>query len=526
MLNASETQGDSRQFNISMEETRSVDTFPWSDDFSTFDTNFWTLSGTGNWQHMARLNHVYCDFFNWASGTEAIITSDVINLPASDVMELSFEWGHNYWITAPAEAGYVEVSTDNSTWTTLWSQIGSTFDSDPNDMFPPAFITETISLAQYSGQSIYIRVRGVSDYGADFYFDSASIYSAGVIMPGSITGVITDTDGGAYTDLNVTIIQTGESCITDSTGFFSFQNISPGVYELEIAQNGYRIELYDNVIVSTGSITDVAIPVSRGGIITGNIVDDRGIPVFCTVNLSGLLYQTSTDSLGNYCLVQVQEGFYDVHVLDILHCADVADSIFIADDSVTVVDFQLMRNCRIHLAISTFDNVYDNMQINLTGAQDYSFPHHYDQITLRDMRPGTYDVTVTRDGCTPFTSLGNVVDPGTCDTIDVVLDQLTGTNENNVVKFSTELIGAYPNPFNPETNLSYSIAEEGKTELAIYNIKGQKVRSLVNENHAPGEYSAIWKGRSDEGKSVSSGVYFAVLKAGKKILHQKLMLLK
>lgn len=65
VLNAADIQGNSRQFDNSLEDTRSVDTFPWSDDFSIFDTNFWTLTGADNWQHMPRLDYVYCDFFHW-----------------------------------------------------------------------------------------------------------------------------------------------------------------------------------------------------------------------------------------------------------------------------------------------------------------------------------------------------------------------------------------------------------------------------------------------------------------------------
>ena len=454
------------------------------------------------------------------------MTSDVINLPSTDIMELSFDWAHNYWSTSSSESGYVELSTDNITWTALWSRTGSAFDSDPTDMFPPAFAQESISLAAYAGQSIYLRIRGISDYGSDFLFDDICIYAAGTIMPGSISGIVLDDSGDPYCGLTATLMQTGETCVVDSVGYYSFSNVAPGNYEVSFSLYGYTIEEMDNVIVSTNNDTDAGAMITRGGILVGNIVNDLGEPVFCAVNLSGLLYQTYTDSIGNYSIVQIQEGYYDVRAFELLYCSEVFDSVFIAEDTITVVDFQMIRNCRIQINISTFDSNYDNMNIALTGAQDYSFPHHYPTILLRDMTPGTYDISVSRDGCATFTSTGIVIDPGTCDTIDVFLDELTGSTSNNTAVFKTEFNGAYPNPFNPETTLKYSISESGTVELLIYNIKGQKVSTLVNDEHEPGEYSVIWKGKNDYGKSVSTGVYFAVLKTDNKEILSKLMLLK
>lgn len=454
------------------------------------------------------------------------MTSDIINLPSNQVMELSFDWAHNYWDTAPSEAGYVEISTDNVTWASLWSRTGTAFDSDPTNMFPPAFATESISLAGYTGQSVYIRVKGVSGYGSDFMFDNICIYSAGTVMPGSISGVILDDTSEAYSGLTATLVQTGETCVTDTVGLYSFQNVSPGVYDVEFSLQGYPLDKIENIIVTSNADVTAEIMIERGGILTGNVINELGDPVLTAVSLSDIFLMGPTDSTGTYYITGIPEGMYFAFVNTMFYCSEMIDSIQISNDSVTVVDFQIVHNCRIHLAITTFDNVYEQLQISVTGAQDYSFPHHYNQITLRDMRPGTYDVTVTRDGCAPFVSLGNVVAPATCDTIEVFLDELTGVTENNIGKFRTEFSGVHPNPFNPETSLNYSIAEEGKAELSIYNIKGQKVRTLVSRSHEPGEYSVIWKGKADDDKSVSSGVYFAVLKTGKKVMHQKLMLLK
>ncbi len=85
----------------------------------------------------------------------------------------------------------------------------------------------------------------------------------------------------------------------------------------------------------------------------------------------------------------------------------------------------------------------------------------------------------------------------------------------------------YPNPFNPETNIFYSIIDNGSVELSIYNIKGQLVKQLVNSSMNAGEHNVIWNGKDSTGRKVSSGLYFYKLKLnGKTIDTKKMMLLK
>ena len=83
----------------------------------------------------------------------------------------------------------------------------------------------------------------------------------------------------------------------------------------------------------------------------------------------------------------------------------------------------------------------------------------------------------------------------------------------------------YPNPFNPTTNISYSINQPGKVRLYIYNIKGQLVKTLVNECKESGNFSVDWDGRDETDRKVSSGLYFYRLKNDDKTIDTKKMLL-
>ena len=69
----------------------------------------------------------------------------------------------------------------------------------------------------------------------------------------------------------------------------------------------------------------------------------------------------------------------------------------------------------------------------------------------------------------------------------------------------------YPNPFNTRTEIRYSTLDSRYLELAIFNINGQKVRTLVSRAHLPGIYSAVWDGKDDRGVPLASGVYYCRL---------------
>jgi hypothetical protein len=82
----------------------------------------------------------------------------------------------------------------------------------------------------------------------------------------------------------------------------------------------------------------------------------------------------------------------------------------------------------------------------------------------------------------------------------------------------------YPNPFNPQTAIAYSLPQEGNVRLVIYNMLGQMVRKLVDENQAAGHKRILWDGNNEFGVRVSSGVYFYRIEFGKQKLIGKMIL--
>jgi len=85
----------------------------------------------------------------------------------------------------------------------------------------------------------------------------------------------------------------------------------------------------------------------------------------------------------------------------------------------------------------------------------------------------------------------------------------------------------YPNPFNPETTIRYDLSDESIVNLTIYDMSGQVVRTLVNDQAmSAGQYKSVWDGRNESGQKVASGIYFYRLYAGEFTANKKMLLLQ
>jgi hypothetical protein len=121
--------------------------------------------------------------------------------------------------------------------------------------------------------------------------------------------------------------------------------------------------------------------------------------------------------------------------------------------------------------------------------------------------------------------------PGAIDTKDKLVfneeNKLTLPKErNNFIPDKFSLSQNYPNPFNPSTLIKYALKKDVKVSINVYNILGQKVKTLVNEYQNAGYKSIIWDGRNDNGKTVSSGIYIYKIIAGDFVDKKKMVIIK
>ena len=84
----------------------------------------------------------------------------------------------------------------------------------------------------------------------------------------------------------------------------------------------------------------------------------------------------------------------------------------------------------------------------------------------------------------------------------------------------------YPNPFNPITRMNYQLPKRSRVIISIYNIMGQEVRTLLNQDQDYGAHSIMWNGVDQFGKTMATGVYFARMSTGSFSQTKKMLLLK
>jgi hypothetical protein len=112
--------------------------------------------------------------------------------------------------------------------------------------------------------------------------------------------------------------------------------------------------------------------------------------------------------------------------------------------------------------------------------------------------------------------------------IDIGAYEWQGTGTTNDVIHASEsmVLNCYPNPFNPEIRINLSLSGSGFTTVNIYNIKGQKVKTIMKGSAERGEYSFTWNGTDDKGNRVTSGQYLVHASQDNEFLSQKITLLK
>jgi len=174
-----------------------------------------------------------------------------------------------------------------------------------------------------------------------------------------------------------------------------------------------------------------------------------------------------------------------------------------------------------HMLTIRYDDIDLVEGVNQTANESSLVIHHWDESSMS------------------WVSLGGVIDtlvsqvqtmvPGSGVYALFTDDIVTGIDDDNssyTMPYHFRLLQNYPNPFNPATTIEYSVPSRSRVTIEVYNIVGQKVRTLIDETKSVGEYQVSWDGRSRTGQQVSTGVYFYRFQADDHVETKKMLLLK
>jgi hypothetical protein len=217
--------------------------------------------------------------------------------------------------------------------------------------------------------------------------------------------------------------------------------------------------------------------------------------------------------------------FIGTPILHSLHAFSLIFPAFDLTSNSTTINFQWQKASPIHVNFP-WELTY---KLCLDVTEDFSNPEIFSDIydstfSVKNLSPGqTYFWKVMAkniDGDSLWSS----------ETFGFYVSPAAGIEDDLVLKPETfKLYSNYPNPFNPETTIRYSLPADQSSYhviIKIYDVLGQLAKILKDEQQRPGLYHLIWNGRNAAGQAVPSGVYFCVLEAGSFKATQKMLLVR
>jgi hypothetical protein len=399
-------------------------------------------------------------------------------------------------------------------------------------------------------------------------------------LGGKITGTVT-LPGAAFVYVAVEALNTVTGEFYSGYGFnlsgssagYEVAGLPTGTYKVNsVNLQGYLDEYYndkpdetsaDLVSVTQGSTTpNIDFTLTLGGIIEGTITSSangplEGIDVYAFSTSNQLLPEGygTTDVSGNYRMDGLKTGYYKILASgDSTYAWEYyngksswssADSVHVTEaDSVSGKDFTLdvggvitghvygpgvmpIADADVATSLASFLSLVSR---STTTAVDGSY-------RLGGLQTGYYWVYASIE-CdelwyhnkpiyqTPDSVHVNM--PSTTSGIDFNFPSAVGGEETQIPSrpIEFELDQNYPNPFNPTTAIAYTLQKKAMVNLEIYNLLGQKVKTLVSDYQSPGLHRIFWDGKNDQDKTVASGIYFYRLVVDEVAQAKKMVLMK
>lgn len=293
---------------------------------------------------------------------------------------------------------------------------------------------------------------------------------------------------------------------------------------------------------------DLAMQEDYDNSISGTITVDGVVPenpvLVAAVSGGGNHWEAAcvTDMFGNYILENLPEGDYYILAYEYSSVPTYYPGVIDFQDAVAVDALGNVIDIDFELIMPETNGIY---QANGYVLNNNNEPVANANVVILDENETVLGYAVTNnDGYYLVNGLpsGNLtgiatkvlyesdeepVNMTTTGSADFVINPQTTTDvpEDDITP-ATITLSNYPNPFNPETTISFGLTEAGYTTLSIYNIAGQKIATLVQDELSAGTHNITWNGTTSNGANVASGMYFYRLQSGDYTMTNKMVLMK
>jgi hypothetical protein len=167
----------------------------------------------------------------------------------------------------------------------------------------------------------------------------------------------------------------------------------------------------------------------------------------------------------------------------------------------------------VDLINSATSAILDSFDVDLSALADSA---------IGVFASGFLDTTANQNG--PSFGLYAVLVNGQVVELPAIPTAIAG--EQEIIPKEFDLYQNYPNPFNPNTTIRYALKQSTRVTLAVFNLLGQEVRTLVKTRQEAGYKTVIWDGLNNQGRKVASGIYLYRLEAGDFVKTRKMVLMK
>ncbi len=410
----------------------------------------------------------------------------------------SVSWSHLSSYLDPTGTGAMTVDTWDpyATGMQVTPASGLESEGDTGGPFTPSSIVYTIENASDSGFNY-----SVSDDAG--WVDISN--TGGYLVPGASTNVTVSINASANSlpqgtyEATVTILNT-----TDGDGDTTRPvSLTVGVPALQIAEN-----FDSDPGWTTQGQWDFGDPTGQGGDAHGNADPNSG---FDGPNVYG--YNLNGDYTNNMPEYHLTSTAFD--------CSNL---------SATSLKFRRWLN----VEQPAYDHAY--LRVSNDNSNWTTVWQNGGEITDNGWQYVEYDISGVADGestvylrWTMGTTDGSWLYSGwNIDNVEIWgLGGDATSAEGGQVPLRSALLGNLPNPFNPKTEIRYALAESGAVELAVYDLSGRRINTLLSGQQSAGTHSVVWNGDDASGRAVASGIYFARLITDQGVSDtQKLTLLK